>query len=57
MIHTFSFWGVRGDGIKDIDKDKEKCDEESHSARNDIWRHDKTDPGDDNKQTYTKWTI
>ena len=51
MIHTFSFWGVCGDGIKDIDEDKEKCDEESHSARNDIWRHNKTDPGDDNKQT------
>ena len=49
--HTFSLRSVGGDCIEDVDEYKEESDEQSHSARNDIRRNNKTDPGHDNKQT------
>ena len=48
---TFSLRSVGGDCIEDVDEYEEESDEQSHSARDDIRRNHKTDPGHDNKQT------
>ena len=49
---TFSLRSVGGDCIEDVDEYEEESDEQSHSARNDIRRNNKADPGHDNKQTF-----
>ena len=48
---TFSFGGVGGDCVEDVDQDEEESDEERHPAGDDVgWDHE-TYPGDHNKQT------
>ena len=43
--------GVGGDGVEDVDEDKEEGDEEGHPARNHVHRNEEGNPGHDNKQT------
>ena len=46
--------GVGGDGVEDVDEDKEEGDEESHPARNHVHRNQERDPGHNNKQTWRR---
>ena len=46
--------GVGGDGVEDVDEDKEEGDEESHPARNHVHRNQEGDPGHNNKQTWRR---
>ena len=42
--------GVGGDGVEDVDEDKEEGDKEGHPARNHVHRNEEGNPGHDNKQ-------
>ena len=46
---TISLRNVVCDAIEDVDKTKEHSDENGHSARNTLRRHQEADPGDNDE--------
>ena len=54
MVHL---WGVGGDGVEDVDEDKEEGDKEGHPARDDVHRNQEGNPGDNHKQSCTNYWI
>ena len=49
--------GVGGDGVEDVDEDKEEGDKEGHPARDDVHRNQEGNPGDNHKQSCTNYWI
>ena len=57
---SFNIWGVWGDTVEDIDQDKEDCNQESHSARNNLRRNQEADLNISNVNLWIKlfsWTV